>query len=153
MLFSIVYLYVSATSDVPNCTITEILLTVTRTLPSRTVRPYRVKSNGWNLSEVLRYTGTVNYAATLSGRPGPRSLPHEQNFVPVSHISCRAVIPPFYLREESEMNEPCWTQTIMFAPFLPRQQPKHLKRQGGSDFPDQTFTPHVLRDFEAMISL
>ena len=39
MLFSIVYLYVSATSDVPNCTITEILLTVTRTLPSRTVRP------------------------------------------------------------------------------------------------------------------
>ena len=45
------------------------------------------------------------------------------------------------------MNEPCWTQTIMFAPFLPRQQPKHLKRQGGSDFPDQTFTPHVLRDF------
>ena len=32
--------------------------------------------------------------------------------------------------EESEMNEPCWTQTIMFAPFLPRQQPKHLKRLG-----------------------
>ena len=34
--------------------------------------------------------------------------------------------------EEGEMNEPCWTQTIMFAPFLPSpptaETPLNLKR-------------------------
>ena len=51
--------------------------------------PYRVKSNGLNLSEVLRCSGTVNYAATLSG---PR---REKRRRPPSRAEFRACLPYF----------------------------------------------------------
>ena len=108
----------------------------------------RVNSNERNLSEVLGRIGTVNYATTLSGKPEQRMRARGGGLLPpslTSRISCLSPIfhafPPsplsshlFTSEEEREMNELCWTQTIMFAPFLPspRQQPKHLKRQRGT---------------------